>query len=208
MVFKFRINRFSLSFLAAIALVGNPLLDYRTSAQVQPIQIAQLSSSQKASLEQGKAVITGQNGQYVAQIVIKGSIDKTWQVLTDYNNFETFLPNLASSDLLESNGNQKVFEQVNVIRVLMVNKQARTRIATTENYPRSIAFNLVEGDLDYLDGVWRIEPFGANKVLITQTVAVQPESNIPKDFFYNLYKDSLQKTLEAIKKEAEKRSNS
>jgi hypothetical protein len=68
-------------------------------------------------------------------------------------------------------------------------------------------------DLQSLNGYWKIEPVApysgakANQVLITQVVQVQPKSGTPSGIFYSIFKDSLGKTLNAIKREVDRRNN-
>ncbi|MEO1004752.1 MAG: cyclase/dehydrase, partial [Cyanobacteria bacterium J06638_38] len=38
--------------------------------------------------------------------------------MTDYENFAEFLPGVTSSELLENDGDRKVFEQINQIKAL------------------------------------------------------------------------------------------
>jgi ribosome-associated toxin RatA of RatAB toxin-antitoxin module len=79
-------------------------------------------------------------------------------------------------------------------------------IAATESYPQRIAFNLVEGDVDSLQGTWQLEPISSNQVLITHQVNVEPESSTPRGIFFNIYQNTLQDTLAALKQEAERRN--
>jgi len=81
----------------------------------------------------------------------------------------------------------------------------------TESYPQKIAFNFLDGDLDTLDGTWLLEPVSPypsappNQVLITHQVNVTPNPIPSRSFFYNIYENTLEKTLVAIKEEVEER---
>lgn len=44
-----------------------------------------------------------------------GSVDTAWQVLTDYNNFNQFLPNVPASKVIADEGDRKIFEQTNAV---------------------------------------------------------------------------------------------
>jgi len=158
-----------------------------------------------ASQPQG-ATVTGKEGQYVAKIIVNSSADTTWKVLTDYNNFYRFLPNVISSKVLKTEGNKKTFEQVYQIQALVFKQQTRVVIASTETYPQQIAFKRVDGDLKGLQGTWKIEPISAKQVLIEHQVTVDPGSTPSLSLFYTIYENSLKQTLEAIKKEAESRN--
>lgn len=151
------------------------------------------------------AVLTGKNGRYTGEITVNSSADTAWKVLTDYDNFKRFMPTVIESKLLTTQGNQKVFELVYNIRAFVVDKRVRVRIANTETYPSQIAFTLVEGDLETLQGTWTIRPISSGQVTIRQQVAVDPGSIPSRIIFYSIYESSLKNTLEAIKKEAEGR---
>lgn len=171
-----------------------------------PLTLAEWVPSPLIASQPQGASLTGKNGQYTAQIIVNSSADTSWKVLTDYNNFYHFLPNVISSHLLKSQGNQKVFEQVYKIQAFVFNQTTRLRISATEIYPKQIDFKLVEGDLKGLQGSWKIEPISAKQVRILHQVNVEPGSTPSRTLFYNVYESSLKNTLEAIKKESERRN--
>lgn len=174
--------------------------------------VDKLPVAERVALKQGKVTLTGQQGQYVCRILVNSSLDNVWQVITDYDNFENFLPGVAESQLIQSNGDRKIFEQVNQVKTLIFSTKARIRLSVTESYPQQIAFNFVDGDLDKLNGTWLLEPVSAypsaiaDRVLLTHRVNVEPNSMPGKSIFYNIYEDTLERTLAAIKTEIEKRS--
>jgi ribosome-associated toxin RatA of RatAB toxin-antitoxin module len=177
-----------------LTLLNNPLA---MGEMVNPTLIA--------SQPQG-ATVTGKDGQYIAKIVVNSSADTTWKVLTDYNNFYQFLPNVISSKVLKTQGNQKIFEQIYQVQALIFKQQTRVRIASTETYPKQIDFKLVDGDLKALQGSWKIQPISDQQVLIEHQVKVDPGSTPSLSLFYGIYENSLKQTLEAIKKETEHRN--
>lgn len=189
--------------LLAIVLATTMTPTPPTAAEVfhKSPQIAQ----QEVALQPKQARVTGKQGQYRGQVVINAPIATTWKVVTDYNDFERFLPNVVSSQLLKTNGNQKVFEQTQRIRAFIFNKQVRVRIAVTETYPQQVAFKVVSGDIKSLQGVWRLQPISRNQVLLVHQVAVDPGSTSNRDLFFSIYKDSLADTLAAMKRESERR---
>jgi ribosome-associated toxin RatA of RatAB toxin-antitoxin module len=192
--------------LATIAL-GSP-----AQAQLFNSPIDQLPAVQRATLRDGKALVIGEKGQYTARVLVSASPDVAWAVLTDYANFAKFLPNLVSSKLLKSEGNQKVIEQIDSRQILVVQVKSRIRSVLTETAKSRIDFYQVEGDLQSLKGYWTIEPVAAFKgappqqVLITQVVEAAPKAGTPKDLFYDLFKDSLAQNLGAIRQEVGRRS--
>lgn len=190
--------------LSAIALsvvipLGHPTARASTIAQVPKAELQ--------SLQSGQVVLTGQGGRYTGRFLVNASMETAWNVLTDYNRYKDFLPDTPSSKVLQRKGDQTLFEQTNVVKVLVFTRTSRVVIAATAQYPSQITFRLVEGDsIKSLNGSWRLDPVGPNQVLVTQQVTVEPEEHIPYNTFTRLYKSSMSKTLLALKKETERRS--
>jgi ribosome-associated toxin RatA of RatAB toxin-antitoxin module len=161
-----------------------------------------LSAPQKATLESGQATLEGQEGQYTCRVLVTASVDTVWKVLTDYNNFENYYPNVVASDIVENKGTRKIFEQIYVVQALIFQKEERVRIAATESYPKQVVFDLIEGEVKSLKGTWQIEPIGNNRVLITHKVSVDPGPD-DRELFFGIYEDSLATLLKAVKQQAE-----
>ena len=206
-------NRYysALGGLMAIALtISIPLT---SSAQQFSDPLGQLPVQERVALREGQTVVSGNNGQFTGRVLVDASTETTWQVLTDYDNFEQFFPNVESSRLLEVSGNRHVFEQVSMVRVFPINRRVRISIAATETHPQQIQFNLVDGDVESLQGTWELTPIGPyvgatpNQVLITHEVAIAPEGGgITRGIFFSTYRDILEDTLAAIKQETERRT--
>jgi ribosome-associated toxin RatA of RatAB toxin-antitoxin module len=156
--------------------------------------VDQLPASARATLRSGNAIVSGDQGRYVARVLVTGTSDTAWSVLTDYDNFPKFLPNIVSTKILETNGNQKVVEQVDSRQVFLFTITSQ-----------------VDGDLQSISGYWQIEPIapyqGAtpNQVLITQVVEAQPKSGTPRETFYDIFKSSLSQTMLAVSREVSSR---
>jgi ribosome-associated toxin RatA of RatAB toxin-antitoxin module len=144
--------------------------------------------------------------------LVNAPVSIAWNVLTDYGDYEQFFPSVAESHLIRSEGNYHVFEQINVVRVFLFTNRSRVVIAATESYPKKIDFQLVEGDLKSLQGVWRFEPVASDdggspmQVLVTHQVAVAPKSSSSRSLFLRVYQNNIQDTLAALKQELEWRS--
>jgi ribosome-associated toxin RatA of RatAB toxin-antitoxin module len=198
--------------LAAIAFIVSIVFTPVATAKLFDGPLDRLPLQERVDLRNGKVIVNGEKGNYTGRVLINSSTDVVWQVLTDYNNFQRFLPDVAESKLLETRGNRKVFEQINQVKTFIFSTKAKVRIAVDESYPDQITFQLVNGDLDSLDGVWQLDPVSpypsapSDRVLIAHKVMVQPNGNTTRSIFYNIYEKTLEKTLDAIKTEAEQRS--
>ena len=209
------LRKYRILFLVAIAAIAFSLSLISTptaTAKLFDGPVDRLPLEERVALRKGQVILLGESGQYTGRILVTSSMDTAWKVLTDYNNFAEFLPEVYTSQLLEANGERKVFEQINKIKTFIFSTKARVRIAVTESYPQEITFKAVDGDLETLDGLWLLEPVSPypsappDRVLITHRVTVEPASAPTDGIFYNIYENSLEKTLAAIKEEVEKRS--
>ncbi|MEN9568109.1 MAG: hypothetical protein RLZZ69_3305, partial [Cyanobacteriota bacterium] len=168
--------------------------------------LTNLSGQEKTSLKQGKVILKGQKGVYLGQVETTGKLDKAWQVLTDYDNFERFMPNIASSKIVSSKGDRLVFEQVNVVDLWLFKQKFTVQIEAIKTKPNKIDFKIVDGDLKKLVGKWQIKETSPGKVLVSHAVEVEPGDKTEKPLFYGVYESSLEETLKAIAQEITKRS--
>lgn len=178
------------------------------SAQALPkpgSSLSRLPSQEQTSLKAGNAVVSGDNGRYNGRVLVNAPVDTTWKVLTDYNRFKDFIPGVVSSRILETSGNQTVFEQVNSVRVFLFTQKSRLVVAASKQYPRQIDFRLKEGDIKSLNGVWKLEPISSNQVSITHEVTFDPGNSVPRSLVFKIYKNALADSLKAIKQETERR---
>lgn len=198
--------------LSAIALITTITFSPLANAKLFDSVVAQLPVKEQVALREGRVIVSGSKGQYTGRLLVTALTPTAWEVVSDYGNFARFLPNVVSSQILETNGNRKVFEQVQLFRVFIFTKKARVRIAVTETYLQQIAFRLVQGRLRSLEGSWRLDPVSSyagappNQVLLTHQVTVDPGSISSRGLFFGIYKNSLENTLKAVKQEIEKRS--
>lgn len=207
-------KRFLVSTVIAVSsFVSNLVFSPIATAKLFDGPVDQLPLEQRVSLRRGELVFIGEDGEYVVRLLVETSIDHAWQVLTDYENFADFLPGVSSSELIENNGDRKIFEQISNIKTFVFSIESRVKIATTESYPAQIDFKAVDGDLPGLNGKWILEPVSPypsappDKVLITHKVSVEPGKSPSDSIFFGIYENRLQETLEAIKQEVETRSH-
>ena len=165
-----------------------------------------LSTQEQQDLEQGNVILKGQKGNYLGRVIAEGNIDTAWEVLTDYDNFDRFLPNVAASQIIEDKGDRLIFEQVNIVDLWLFKQEFKVKIEANKNKPTHVDFEIVEGDLRKLVGQWKIDQTASGKILISHAVEVEPGSDTEKPFFYGVYESSLEDTLKAIAQEITRRS--
>jgi ribosome-associated toxin RatA of RatAB toxin-antitoxin module len=189
---------------AAIAVLSSLPLTAQTSPPNRN-SLTSLPDQEQVSLRAGEAVVTGSQGNYIGRILISAPVNTTWDVLTDYDRFQDFLPGVVSSRILTSQGNTTVFEQVNQVRVLLFQQTNRIVITAVKQYPQKIEFQLKEGAIKSLQGNWALAPVAPNQVLITQRVTFDPGNAGVRDLAFVIYKSTLLDSLKAIKRETERR---
>ena len=210
-IYRKRHRSWLLPLLTAIALFSSIVMSPIATARLFDGPVDLLPLEQRVSLRRGELVFLGEDGDYTCRFLVKTSVDNVWQVLTDYESFAEFLPGVISSELIETNGDRKIFEQINKIKTFVFSVKSRVKIATVESYPEQITFKAIDGDLKTLNGQWLLEPVSPypsappDRVLITHKVTVEPAQAPSDGIFFSIYEDRLQETLKAIQQEMEKR---
>ncbi len=198
-----------LSALMSFSVIPTALADSYLAGS----SFAQLPGTEQSALQQGEILVTAEAGRFQGKVLVKASPAVVWSVLTDYGNFSTFIPNVVSSEILESDGNQKVIEQISIRQVFVVSVRSRVRSALTETPQTHIDFQMIEGDLESLQGRWQLEPIAPStsaspiQVLITYTATAAPPSGPFEDAFPDIYKSALKETLSGIRDEVRSRSH-
>lgn len=168
--------------------------------------LTRLPVQEQTTLKAGDVVVAGENGHFTGRVLVTAPVDTAWNVLTDYDHFKDFLPDVVSSRILETKGNETIFEQVNKVRVLLFTQKSRLVVAAAKQYPQQIDFQLKEGEIKALKGLWKLEPVAPNQVLITQDVTFDPGDSVTRGLAFTIYKSALADSLKAIKQETERRA--
>lgn len=173
---------------------------------------AQLSTAERHALQNRQAIVTCRRGRCVGWVLIAAPLDTVWQVLTDYANFDQFLPNVTASRVLSAKGDRTIVEQTDTRRVLLADVTSTIQTENIERAPERIDFRLLNGDLKRLEGCWRIYPasdderMGSPQVLLTQTASAEANAGLFEGIFHQVFESSLSENLTAIQAEAERRS--
>ncbi len=211
---KKKYSKLLTSCIIAIATGATIIVNLPAKAEILNNPLDQLSREEQNVLQDGKIFLVGEDGKYTVKVLLTASIATVWEVLTDYDNFENFLPNIAETEILENNDNHLVFEQVNLVDILFFTQKSKVTIAVKENYPQQINFNVIEGDIESLQGKWLLEPIlsqsasSLDQVLITYQVNIDPgmEFSSNRELFFYIYQDILQNTFQALRQEINNRN--
>lgn len=185
----------------------------RLSRQVQPAEayLAKLTEADWATLANRDVLVKGGQGQYGLMAATTVSQAIAWEVLTDYGSFYRFLPTVVKSRVVESDGDRTVVEQVDRRRILLTTMESKVLTENLELDGQQISFRLIEGNLEYMYGHWRIDTVPPSKgsdlvCLLSQQVRAEADVGPFKSMFYNLFEASLVDTIKALRTEMERRA--
>lgn len=156
-------------------------------------------------------MLSGEKGQYQVMALAPVTVELAWSVLTDYDNFDQFLPTVAASQVIETDGARTVVEQIDRRRILLSMVESKIRTENVRISDSQISFRMLEGNLQYMYGHWRVDsvdwaPQFPAVVLVSQQVRAEADLGPFKTMFYNLFEASLVETMQAICKEMKHRS--
>eukprot|EP01035_Chromulina_nebulosa_P018638 gene18638-24379_t len=161
-----------------------------------------------------------------ASILIDGTIDDVWSILTDYNNLATHVPNLVRSYLIPSPTNSIRLFQEGAQRIIGFDFKASVVMDMIEEpvddsralQEKKLSFKLVESIMfANFEGTWsmkyanrsqRIDPITQEtittyKTLLTYTVLVKPKGVVPVIALEWRIKEDIPPNLRGIKLAAE-----
>ncbi len=137
-----------------------------------------------------------------AKILLPFTQEQVWQVLTDYECLADFIPNLATSQLLEHPQGGIRLEQVGVQNALFLKFSARVVLDMTEDFLKAIHFEMVEGDFKAFSGDWLLEPTSEGTQL-TYSLFIWPKRTMPIIAIEKRLRFDLPRNLIAVKRRLE-----
>jgi ribosome-associated toxin RatA of RatAB toxin-antitoxin module len=132
-------------------------------------------------------------------IVINAPVEKVFDVITQYERYPEFLPEVKEIRASNRQGNTvELHYKVDVV------KTVRYSIRVTEERPRRMAWSFIQGEvMKDNKGSWVLEPEGEGKTRATYTVEMALGALVPKSIVNALVDSSLPKMLDAFKRRAE-----
>ncbi|WP_164018808.1 type II toxin-antitoxin system RatA family toxin [Pyxidicoccus trucidator] len=132
-------------------------------------------------------------------IVINAPVEKVFDVITQYDRYPEFLPEVKEVRAANRQGNTlELHYKVDVVKTI------RYSIRVTEERPKRMAWSFIEGEMMKDNkGSWVLEPEGEGKTRATYNVEMALGLLVPKAVVNALVDTSLPKMLEAFKRRAE-----
>ena len=133
-------------------------------------------------------------------IIINTSPDVLFNVITDYEEYPTFLKEVEKIEIINRNDSR-----VRVRYTVSLIKKVQYTIDLVEDANTSVRWTLVESGLMKSNvGGWKLTDLGNGKTEATYDVDVVPKGLwVPKSIVNMLTNKSLPSTLEAFKRRAE-----
>ena len=161
------------------------------------------------TIEQTMEKFSGGIRRLAAQLTTSASLDSLWNVLTDYDRLNLYIPNLLSSKKIYQKGNNVHLKQVGAQDFLGMKFSAEVTIDLFEDKELGLLkFNLIKGDFRKFEGSWRIQNIkDTSKNSLIYDLTVQGCQWMPIRMIEKRLKKDLSENLIAVDKQAKSSTN-
>ena len=156
------------------------------------------------TIEQTMEKLSGGTRRLAAQLTTSASFDSLWNVLTDYDRLNLYIPNLLSSKKIYQQNNNIHLKQVGAQDFLGMKFSAEVTIDLFENKELGLLkFSLIKGDFRKFEGSWKIQNIkdsSKNSLIYDRTV--QGCQWMPIGMIEKRLKKDLSENLIAVDRQA------
>jgi ribosome-associated toxin RatA of RatAB toxin-antitoxin module len=105
---------------------------------------------------------------------VQATIERCWKVIEDVASAPDWQGGLVELDVIERDdqGRPLICDAVSDVKL----RKVRTRQRFTYEAPSRLSWEMVEGDLDSMEGYWELEDLGDGRTRATYGLAVDPGS--------------------------------
>ena len=156
------------------------------------------------TIEQTMEKFSGGTRRLAAQLTTSASLDSLWNVLTDYDRLNLYIPNLLSSKKIYQKDNNVHLKQVGAQDFLGMKFSAEVTIDLYEDEKRGfLKFNLIKGDFRKFEGSWKIQNIkNTSKNSLIYDLTVQGCQWMPIGMIEKRLKKDLSENLIAVDRQA------
>ena len=156
------------------------------------------------TIEQTMEKLSGGTRRLAAQLTTSASFDSLWNVLTDYDRLNLYIPNLLSSKKIYQQNNNVHLKQVGAQDFLGMKFSAEVTIDLLENKALGLLeFNLIKWDFRKFEGSWKIQNIkNTSKNSLIYDLTVQGCQWMPIRMIEKRLKKDLSENLLAVDKQA------
>lgn len=115
--------------------------------------VTSAAAAQEVSVEarrEGEAVLVEAHAQ------MKAGARLAWDVLTGYDDYARFVPDLQSSEVLARSGNTAIVEQKGVAGFVLFHFPIEVRLAVTEQPYERVTAHAISGNFREMTGLYRL----------------------------------------------------
>jgi ribosome-associated toxin RatA of RatAB toxin-antitoxin module len=139
-----------------------------------------------------------------ARIVANAGLQRTWQVVTDYDRLAEFIPDLTASRLVARNGRESIVSQEGFGQFLFIKKQIHLLMRVVETPFSGITVTLIKGNMHEFRADWTLTAIDAETTQIEYSATIAPKFYVPSLFGAALMRSDLRNMLAALVREIEK----
>ena len=156
------------------------------------------------TIEQTMEKFSNGTRRLAAQLTTSASLDSLWNVLTDYDRLNLYIPNLLSSKKIYQNKNNVHLKQVGAQNFLGMKFSAEVTIDLFEEKELGLLkFNLIKGDFRKFEGSWKIQNIkNTSKNSLIYDLTVQGCQWMPIGMIEKRLKKDLSENLIAVDRQA------
>ena len=156
------------------------------------------------TIEQTMEKLSGGTRRLAAQLTTSASFASLWNVLTDYDRLNLYIPNLLSSKKIFQKNNNVHLKQVGAQDFLGMKFSAEVTINLFENKELGLLkFNLIKGDFRKFEGSWKIQNIkNTSKNSLLYDLTVQGCQWMPIGMIERRLKKDLSENLIAVDRQA------
>ena len=156
------------------------------------------------TIEQTMEKLSGGTRRLAAQLTTSATFDSLWNVLTDYDRLNLYIPNLLSSKKIYKNNNNVHLKQVGAQDFLGIKFSAEVTIDLFEEKELGLLkFRLIKGDFRKFEGSWKIQTINnTTKNSLIYDLTVQGCQWMPIGMIEKRLKKDLSENLIAVDKQA------
>jgi ribosome-associated toxin RatA of RatAB toxin-antitoxin module len=174
--------------------------------------LAQWTPSQEAALARGEAVaevvpMEGAGGRVRAAINIAATPAVVWATMLDCADAPRYVPGLRSCRVIEAAPDALSDVREHRIRWTGMLPEMRLRFRSRYQLQRSIAVELIEGDLSAMRGQWRLQPInGGRAVRLDYDFLLVPRVPVPAGMVRSGMVRDAPRVMAAVRDEALRRT--
>ena len=156
------------------------------------------------TIEQTMERLSGGTRRLAAQLTTSATFDSLWNVLTDYDRLNLYIPNLLSSKKIYQKNNNVHLKQVGAQDFLGMKFSAEVTIDLFEDRELGLLrFNLIKGDFRKFEGSWKIQNIkNTSKNSLIYDLTVQGCQWMPIGMIEKRLKKDLSENLIAVDRQA------